>query len=54
MRFFHISDLHIGLKLMNRDMQEDQAYILKEIVRLAEEKKPDAVVVAGDIYDRAV
>jgi exonuclease SbcD len=54
LRFFHISDLHIGLKLMNRDMQEDQAYILKEIVRLAEEKKPDAVVVAGDIYDRAV
>lgn len=54
MRFFHISDLHIGLKLMNRDMQEDQTYILKEIVRLAEEKKPDAVVVAGDIYDRAV
>ena len=39
---------------MNRDMQEDQVYILKEIVRLAEEKKPDAVVVAGDIYDRAV
>ncbi len=54
MRFFHISDLHVGLKLMNRDMQEDQVYILKEIVRLAEEKKPDAVVVAGDIYDRAV
>ena len=54
MRFFHLSDLHIGLKLMNRDLREDQEYILRQIIRLAEEKKPDAVVIAGDIYDKAV
>lgn len=54
MRFIHISDLHIGLKLINRDLYEDQQYILGEIVRLAGGKQPDAVVVAGDIYDRAV
>lgn len=54
MKFFHLSDLHIGLKLMNRDLREDQEYILKEIVRLADREKPDAVVIAGDIYDKAV
>ena len=32
MKFFHLSDLHIGLKLMNRDLREDQEYILSKIV----------------------
>ena len=50
MKFFHISDLHIGLKLLNRDFREDQEYILEQIVKLAEKEKPDAVVIAGDIY----
>lgn len=54
MRFFHLSDLHIGLKLINRDLSEDQKHILKQIVDLAAEKKPDAIVIAGDIYDRPV
>ena len=54
MKFFHLSDLHIGLKLFNRDLKEDQEYILKRIADLAERERPDAVVVAGDIYDRAV
>lgn len=54
MKFFHLSDLHIGLKLMNRDLREDQEYVLKEITELAEQQKPDAVVIAGDIYDKAV
>lgn len=54
MRFFHLSDLHIGLKLLNRDMREDQEYILHDIVRRAAEYRPDAVVIAGDIYDKSV
>lgn len=54
MKFFHLSDLHIGLKLMNRDLREDQEYIFRRIVSLALEEKPDAVVIAGDIYDKAV
>ena len=54
MKFFHLSDLHIGLKLVNQDLREDQEYILKQIVRMACEKHPDAIVIAGDIYDRAV
>ena len=54
MKFFHLSDLHIGLRPFNRDLREDQEFILKQIVDLAEGERPDAVVVAGDIYDRAV
>lgn len=54
MRFFHLSDLHIGLKLMNRDLSEDQEYILNRIVDWAIEKNPDAMVIAGDIYDKSV
>ena len=38
MKFFHSSDLHIGLKLYNRDLGEDQAYILRQIIRLARRK----------------
>ena len=51
MKFLHLSDLHIGLKLMNRDMGEDQAYVFREIVEIAADRQPDAIVIAGDIYD---
>ena len=54
MKLFHLSDLHIGLKLMNRDLTEDQQYILNRIVQYAKEKQPDAIMIAGDIYDKAV
>ena len=54
MKFFHLSDLHIGLKLINRDLREDQEYILHQITELAVQAQPDALVIAGDIYDKAV
>lgn len=54
MKFFHLSDLHIGLKLFNRDLKEDQAYVFHRIAELAGQEKPDAVIIAGDIYDKAV
>lgn len=54
MKFFHLSDLHIGLKLLNHDLREDQQYILQEIVAHAAQRQPDAVVIAGDIYDKAI
>lgn len=54
MKFFHISDLHIGKKLREMDITKDQEYILNEIIELADEKKPDAFLIAGDIYDRSV
>lgn len=53
MKFFHLSDLHIGLKLLGRDLLQDQRYILQEIVQAAGKEQPDAVVIAGDIYDRS-
>ncbi len=54
MNFFHLSDLHIGLKLFRWDLREDQMYILNQIAELAAREQPDAVVIAGDVYDKAV
>ena len=54
MRFFHLSDLHIGLKLVNHDLKEDQTFILRQIADQAAQRQPDAVVIAGDIYDKAI
>ena len=54
MKFFHLSDLHIGLRLMNRDLSEDQRYIFDQTIRYALEEKPDAILIAGDIYDKSV
>jgi len=54
MKLFHLSDLHIGLKLVNRDISEDQRYVFKQIVSYAGEQKPDAILIAGDIYDRSM
>lgn len=54
MKFFHLSDLHIGLKLYNRELYEDQTDIFDQIAAAARAEQPDAVVIAGDIYDKAV
>ncbi|MGN0395783.1 MAG: exonuclease SbcCD subunit D [Coprococcus sp.] len=54
MKIFHLSDLHIGLKLNNRDLREDQEYIFRQIAEYAEKEHPDAILIAGDIYDKAV
>ena len=54
MKFFHLSDLHIGLKLMNRDLSEDQAHVFAQIAETARREQPDAILIAGDVYDKAV
>ena len=54
MRFFHLSDLHIGLKLYNKDLYEDQEHVFRQIASYAAEEQPDAILIAGDIYDKAV
>lgn len=54
MKFFHLSDLHIGLRLINRDLREDQLFVFRQIAEYAKKENPDAVVIAGDLYDRAV
>lgn len=54
MRFFHLADLHIGKQLHQYSMKKEQEDILNKIVRKAQEEKPDAIVIAGDIYDKSV
>lgn len=54
MRFFHLSDLHIGKHLHLYNLAQDQKYILEQIVEKAKEYRPDAIVIAGDIYDKSV
>ena len=53
MKFFHLSDLHLGKRVNEFPMLEDQRHILEEILRLAEEERPDAILIAGDVYDRS-
>ena len=54
MRFFHLSDLHIGKQLHRYNLREDQEAILKEVVAYAKDLRPDAIIIAGDIYDKSV
>ena len=54
MKLFHISDLHIGKRVNEVSMLEDQAYILRRILQMIDEEKPDALLIAGDVYDKSV
>lgn len=54
MKFAHISDLHIGKYLKGYSLLEDQRYILKQIIQRLKEARPDALMIAGDIYDKSV
>lgn len=54
MKFAHISDLHLGKRLFERSfLDEDQPFILRKICEALREEKPDAVLIAGDIYDKS-
>ena len=54
MKILHLSDLHIGKRVHEVSMTEDQEYILTKILRLCDDEKPDAVLIAGDVYDKSV
>lgn len=54
MKFMHLSDLHIGKRVNEFSMLEDQKYILSQILLLVEEERPDGVFLAGDLYDKPV
>ncbi len=54
MKLFHISDLHLGKKLNEFSMIEDQEFILREILGIIGEEKPNGVLIAGDVYDKSV
>ena len=54
MKFIHLSDLHIGKRLNEFSLIDDQRYILNEILKIIKDEKPDAVMIAGDIYDKSI
>lgn len=54
MKFVHLSDLHLGKRVNGYSMIEDQKYILLKILNVIDEQKAEAVVIAGDVYDKPV
>ena len=54
MKLVHLSDLHLGKRVNEYSMLEDQAYILKKLLSIILEEKPDGVIIAGDVYDKSV
>lgn len=54
MKFIHLSDLHLGKRVNEISMTDDQSYILTQIIDIIDAEHPDAVVIAGDVYDKSV
>lgn len=54
MKLLHLADLHIGKRVNEFSMIEDQRYILTKILNIIDEEKPDAILIAGDVYDKSV
>ena len=54
MKLIHLSDLHLGKRVNEFSMLEDQQYILTEILQIIDREKPDGVMIAGDVYDKSV
>lgn len=54
MRFLHTADWHLGRVYHGVSLLEDQARVLQDFIRLADEVRPDAILIAGDVYDRSV
>lgn len=52
MKFIHLSDLHLGKRVNDFSMIEDQRFILDRILGIIDEEKPQAVLIAGDVYDK--
>ncbi|NLC33310.1 MAG: exonuclease SbcCD subunit D [Clostridiales bacterium] len=54
MKLIHLSDLHLGKRVNEFSMLEDQKYILTKIINVIDDEKPDCVIIAGDVYDKSV
>lgn len=54
MKLIHLSDLHLGKRVNDFPMLEDQAYILDRILEMIDREQPDAVLIAGDVYDKTI
>ena len=53
MKLLHLADLHLGKRLSEFSLLEDQQYILDQILQIVEQHRPDAVLLCGDIYDKS-
>lgn len=54
MKFIHLSDLHIGKRLCEYSLIDDQRYILNQILDIIKEEEPDGIIIAGDVYDKSI
>ena len=54
MKLIHLSDLHLGKRVNDFPMLEDQAYILDRILEIIDAEQPEAVLIAGDVYDKTI
>lgn len=54
MKFVHLSDLHLGKRVNEYSMLEDQEYILTKIINIIDDEKPSGVIIAGDVYDKSI
>ena len=54
MKFLHLADLHIGKRVCEYNMLDDQVHILGEVLKVVDAERPDAVLIAGDVYDKPV
>lgn len=54
MKFIHLSDLHLGKRINDFSMLEDQEYVLSKIVNIVDKEAPDGVIIAGDVYDKSI
>ena len=54
MKLIHTSDLHLGKRVYEYSMLEDQEFILKRIIHIVDSEKPDGIIIAGDIYDKSI
>lgn len=54
MKFIHLSDLHLGIRVNDFSMSEDQRYILDRILDIIDREAPDGIIIAGDIYDKSM
>ena len=54
MKFMHLADLHLGKRVNEFSMLEDQKYVLEQVLRFVQEERVDGLLIAGDIYDRQI
>lgn len=54
MKFVHLSDLHLGKRVNEYSMLEDQEYILTKTINIIDDEKPAGVIIAGDVYDKSI